>query len=150
MKKGNIVSGCIVIFIGVYVFFMTAGFPEGSNNVPGPAFFPRILAIIAIVLGAILVVQALINKADVEKINLHDENAKKSYITMGIIAIYLILFNKIGFLLLTPLLLFILIRFYGMKSIWKNAVISIMVTSVVYGVFVSLLSVPLPMGILMN
>lgn len=146
MKKGNIISSIICILIGLFILFESKDFPQGATGVPGPAFFPRILAYFVIGLSVLLIINTFIKRDD-RKITLLDKDSIKVYVTIGFLLAYLILLNFLGFIIATPIFLFSLIFFYIRKNILKNAIIAVLVTFLIYGVFSSLLAVPLPQGI---
>jgi len=52
--------------------------------------------------------------------------------------------DKIGFLYLTPFLIFSCAYLFGMKNLWLNIVLSIVVTISVYYVFSQVFKIPLP------
>lgn len=147
MKKGNIISSVILICLSIFILIQAKTFPKAGGNIPGPGFFPKILAIFLIGLSSALIILSYINKED-KKVVLIDKNNSKVYLTILIITIYLILMNIVGFLISTPILLFVLILVYGMKGYIKNVIISVFITVVIYGVFQVLLTVPLPSGII--
>ena len=146
MKKGNIISSVICILLGLFIIFETKDFPEGAAGVPGPAFFPRILAWVVIGLSILLIINTIVKRDD-RKITLLDKDSIKVYATIGFLLAYLLLLNVLGFVFATPIFLFSLIFFYIRKNIVKNAIISVAVTFLIYGVFSTLLAVPLPQGI---
>jgi putative tricarboxylic transport membrane protein len=63
------------------------------------------------------------------------------------IVLYILLADKVGFLLVAPLLLCFWLRAFGVR--WKTALIaSVITTAVIWYVFYKLLRVPLPWGVL--
>lgn len=150
MRKSNIISALVFILLGTYVFFKANTFPKlGGAQVTGPDFFPKILAIILIGLSLILFATTLGNKED-RAAGFVNPMAKKTYITILSLLIYILLINVLGFIIPTIAILFWLIRYYGMTSLPKIALISVLATLVFYGVFHLLLSVPLPTNIFLS
>jgi hypothetical protein len=146
MKKGNIISSIICILIGIFIIYATKDYPQGLQGVPGPAFFPRILSCVVIGLSILLLIKTYVKK-DGRKISIFDKDSIKVYVTIGFLLAYLIILDLIGFIISTPIFLFGLIFFYVRKNPLKNAVVALVVTFIVYGIFKVLLSVPLPQGI---
>lgn len=149
MKKGNIVSSIISILVAVFVLYETKDFPSGAQNVPGPAFFPRIIAILIIGLSGLLIVMTYIRKEE-RNINFTSKNDLKAYITIAIILVYIVLMNILGFIIATPLFLITMIYYYGMRNYVKNIIISVGVTALIFTIFKILLAVPLPQGIFLG
>lgn len=150
MRKSNIISAIIFILLGAYVLIEASTFPElGGDQVTGPEFFPSILAIILIGLSLILFLTSIGKKEDRE-MGFFNPIVFKTYLTILGLFAYILILNIMGFILSTIAILFILIRFYGMKSIPKLAIVSVVATFVLYGVFHLLLSVPLPTNIFLS
>jgi putative tricarboxylic transport membrane protein len=148
VKKGNMIISIILILIGIFVLFEISSFPSyEGGTITGPDFFPRILALTIIGLSLILFISTFISK-DESKTGLFDIYAIKAYITMVSILAYMVALNIIGFIFATPLFLFGLVRFYGMKHYPKLVLVSIVITGIIYSVFKLLLAVPLPTGII--
>ncbi len=149
MRKGNIIISCVFIVLGILVLLRVSTFPSiGQNQITGPAFFPRLLAIILIGLSAALFISNYRGTPDERSTGLFDIYAKNAYITMVALLGYLVIINIVGFIIATPILLFVLIRFYGMKNYPKVVLSSVIITGIIYGAFKLLLAVPLPTGII--
>lgn len=150
MKKSNIVISFVFILLGILVLLNVSTYPTisvGNEKLLGPAFFPGLLAMILIVLSILLI---LTNYKSTEQrsTGLFDSYSIKAYITMLGLVVYILLLNVVGFLIMTPILLFALIRFYGVKEYPKLVITSLLITVFIYIVFKILLAVPLPLGIL--
>ncbi|MDF2821061.1 MAG: hypothetical protein K0R15_1502 [Clostridiales bacterium] len=144
MRKGNLISAIIFIIIGIYVLIEVSTFPNlGGEQVTGPEFFPKILAIVLIVLSLILFISTILDKENRET-GLFNALATKTYITMFSLLAYVLLMGILGFIIPTIVFLIGMIRLCGMKSIPRIAIVSILATFVIYGVFQLLLAVPLP------
>lgn len=138
----------LFILIGIFVLIEITTFPSiGGGQITGPDFFPRILAFSLIGLSILLFISSMLSK-DESTTGLFEIYAIKAYITMVSLLVYMTLLNVIGFIIATPLFLFGLIRFYGMKHYPKLVLSSVLVTGIIYSVFKLLLAVPLPTGIL--
>ena len=148
MRKGNLILSCVLILLGIIVLISVSSFPSvGQNQITGPAFFPGLLALILIGLSVALFISNYMGKDD-RSTGLFDVYAKKAYITMAALFVYLIMINIIGFIIATPIILFGLISFYGMKGYPKVILSSVIITGIIYGAFKVLLAVPLPTGII--
>lgn len=148
MKRGNLISSFICMALSVYVIVQANTFPElGGSQVSGPGFFPKLWAVVLVGLSIILLGTSFYSHKN-SQVGLLSPESIKVYICMAALIGYIVLLNSIGFILVTPVFLFGLIRFFGMKSYDKIAVTSIVITLAVYGVFEILLAVPLPAGIL--
>ncbi|WP_058487037.1 tripartite tricarboxylate transporter TctB family protein [Defluviitalea phaphyphila] len=150
MRKANLISAFIFIVLSIYVISEASHFPNyGGSEVTGPGFFPIILSIILIVLSVLLIITSIFNK-DERNTGLFEKKAVKAYITILSLLIYVMLLKYVGFIILTLIFLFGLIRFYGMKNYIKISLSSIVATVSIYWIFKVLLSVPLPTGIFLS
>ena len=66
----------------------------------------------------------------------------------GILVLYILLLNPVGYLLTTLMLLFVIARLLGSRRILRDAVFSIVTTAVVYAFFNFVLKIGLPSGVL--
>ncbi len=124
-----------------------------QGDVIGPAFFPRLLTVLGILLGILLFVQGVPavkkDKAGNEG-NEVEEGGKGSDITAlvpaAMLLAYALVFESLGFLISTSLFLVITFRYLGHPS-WAGIVgYSAAVTAVVFGLFHYLLDIRLPLG----
>lgn len=148
VKKGNMIIAILFVLTGIWVIIEASTFPViGDGQITGPDFFPKVLASILIGLSILLFISTVLSKED-SVVGLFEIYALKAYTTMLALVIYMVLLNIIGFIFATPIFLFGLIRFYGMKHYPKIVLSAIVVTAAIYSVFKLLLAVPLPTGIL--
>jgi len=70
-----------------------------------------------------------------------------SFVTIGSVAAYILLADKLGFLIVGPLVLLALFLAYGVRPV-TAIVVAIAVTLVIHYAFYKLLRVPLPWGLL--
>jgi putative tricarboxylic transport membrane protein len=66
---------------------------------------------------------------------------------IGAVAFYIVLADRIGFLIVGPAILFVLFQVFGVRPA-RAAVVAIVATLVIWYAFYKLLRVPLPWGIL--
>lgn len=145
MKKANIFISILIGVIGILTLLEVKTFPTGQNNVVGPGFFPTIIAIILVALGVILFIQAITTKKEDDiKINLLGSENKMAYLVMLITLVYLVAMGFVGFILSSIVYLAVLIIMYGEKSKVKAVICSVGISLLIYFVFNTLLSVPLP------
>ena len=148
MKKANIVTSLIcIIFSLTVIIYSWAVFPKGSGGVPGPAVFPILIAVMMLLSGLVILVDAIRKDSD-EKIMLLEKDNIRVYITMGILVVYCILIPVIGFCVTSAIFLTVMIRWFSQKKIWVCILWAIVMSGVVYSVFTYLLKVSLRFGFL--
>jgi hypothetical protein len=141
------ISGLVIIGFSVFVFVQTAMFPDLDNQYLGPSFFPNVVAGILFLLGLILSIKGgirLLKKEDrLFSTFISATGYKNLLITNSLIVLYILLAEKLTFLISGFLLVFVLMKVLGSKT--ATAIIASAITvGIVYTLFVKILLVPLP------
>ncbi len=157
MRKANIISALIGMIVSGAAFGYTFTFKKFKNVAVGPEFFPRILAMLLFACCLILFVQNLIpllrNAGDGKKaptLSLRDKNMQKALLGLLIIVAFAILWNFLGFLIVTPLAVFAMILLLGKKSYLMNAIVAAGITILIFFAFKFLLGITMPLGFMEN
>lgn len=146
MKTGNWIAVLLFLFLSTAIWTMTAGFPPSDDpNIPGAAFFPRLIAMI---IAGLTVLMAIENVRTNDKSKLFDwtnPGLKRNFLLLIVSSVYCYLLGNIGFLILTPICLMIMMLIMELKGRlgWK-LFSSVAATVAIYLVFEVFLDVPLP------
>jgi putative tricarboxylic transport membrane protein len=142
LRADHIAGGAFVI-LGVLVFALSGELPFGTLSFPGSGFFPKLLAALLIVFGALLALRA-------------SESAPISGLDWGgfwhallivtATAMAALLYTRAGFLLTIFLLLVTVLIIIERKHVVPAVIFSASVTALAYSLFVFLLKSPLPRG----
>lgn len=141
-----------IVFLAVSVFLFGTTYTFRVANIEsggGPAFWPRILLGIIIVLEIVLIVLTYrkFKKGELKKEKDPEViNPQNLYIGIGAMALYILLINYLGFLISTILFMFAMMHFLQVK-LRRNIIVSLVGSYIIAYVFVGLLMVPLPQGI---
>jgi len=137
VKVPDLITGIMIIVIGIFVFFETASMPVISENTLGSAFWPRIVATLFSVFGALLIISSLFTKSTVSYFHLEagkKKNASDLGVIMAVLVLYGLVWNRLPFIATTPV--FILIAGKVMRMSKKNVIIlAILLTGLLYVVF---------------
>ena len=148
-RKAEIIWAIIfIIFAGVF-YYLTLDLRPSPGPDVGGAFYPRLLIYATLILSVKLLYNA-IKKEESKSEELFDfENGGFWKVVSVVIIsfIYLYLLDIVGFLILTPFYLFLLLTIIGAKNIPHRILISILTTGIVMYVFQNFLNVPFPSGI---
>lgn len=155
MRLRRVLSGdrlAALIFLAVVVVYGGAGFTLTASlqgDIVGPAFFPRILTVLGLMLGVVLFVRG--GRADAGKASAagtdHDRDSDVTALVPAALLVgYALLFQPLGFLLATPLFLFATFRYFGQKGWLVTAACALAITTVTFGLFRYLLDLRLPLG----
>ena len=142
-KTREMTIGISIIVVGAIFLIMSASIPTT------PAMYPRLMSIVAIILGALQFVAAL---------TLPPEKAEKDQLSrsmvvffeiLGVIVLHILLLGVAGFAVANLVLTFGLFIVLGYRRWLPMAVAAIGVTVLLYLVFRTALGIPLPTGILL-
>ncbi len=149
-KKAEIIWALIFIAFGAVFYYLTLDLRPSAGPDVGGAFYPRLLVYGTFILSLKLLYNALKkDKEESEELFDFEDGGFRDVILVIILSfIYLYLLKIIGFLLLTPVYLFLLLTIIEAKNFAYRIVISILTTAVVMYVFQNFLNVPFPAGIL--
>lgn len=134
----------------------------GSSADPGPVFWPRIVLAIVIVTALVNLGltyrrlradgKALLPKRSVvaagyrERFTDLSTEERQFYLTIGLLIVYLLALEPVGYLTVTPLFLFAFAWVTGYRYPVKLAVTSLVVSFVIFVGFRIYMNIPLPYG----
>lgn len=150
MKK-DMVNGIVCAVIGAAAIMIASQLP--ASNMAGdigPKVFPYIAGALLVVCGSL---QAVMNlKGPKEKTEFLDKNGWKRLLTLtGVLLVYVVCMKKIGFILPSILLLFILSTMFSQDNhvaLWKRVLFAIVLPLIIYVAFTKGLTLRMPMGVL--
>lgn len=149
MKKGNLILAGVFSLLGVATIIRSVSYPAGQDGIPGPGFFPIIIAVLMLLASASLVFTSLRTKPEADvALKLLTADNKRAYLTMGIMVVYVIVMPLLGFCVTSFLLLFGLIKWLSTYKPLICALVSALVVGLIYVVFGVVLGVSLSFGLL--
>jgi len=156
MKRDKYEAALLLVFSAVVYFILIPNqirfhgllFARSLN----PSFMPRIITIILLCLSILLfLVPSLEKESSTEEKGLKPQQGKKPWLfplVIGIIIAYIFSLKALGHLIASPLALVVLMTIMGGLRRWKMIIaVAVLVPASIYLLFVSLLSIPIPMGI---
>lgn len=149
-RRRNILIGILFFAVGVFISVSALGIKPRMKNDMGSGFYPLVLgfAIIAISLLRLITVFRQPRKNE-EKKELSD--LRGGWLTILLLCAYVLMFNKIGFLLSTAIYLFAQMWILTPRDKWSlslMSIVSIITPLFLYVMFVFALNIPLPKGML--
>lgn len=152
MKRADIIAGILGIALAVYVFVVTASFPEDKVVLMGPAFFPRMLAFGIAVFSLVLLVSAFFKRyLEKEKrlgLSFRDKGLQRAALSLAATALYCFGLEYLGFFVCSIAYLLFLMFLLKDRKYLQMVLTSIIVTGAVFIVFRSFLNITLPLGTL--
>ena len=150
MNKADRISGLFWLFFGILVSIESARLGLGTLRRPGPGFLFFYAGIFVSTMALIILVRALTAKkleGVREKIFALQSVRKAVYVLLAVF-LYALLMEPLGFIPVTLLLFFFILRIIEKKR-WAVATLtSIAVTAAAYLIFETALQSQLPKGIL--
>jgi hypothetical protein len=161
MGKNDYIGGGIFTALGVLIWALTWHFPvlmEAGGRHPGPSLFPRVLGTLFIFFSLIVILQGRRKSktppappAEVDEGGnvtlIGEENYFNAVLVIILIAAFIVLAERLGFIITGGAVLFILMWKLHVKPL-KSLIISAAVMCMIYSVFSKGLRVPLPHGFL--
>ena len=150
MKKANIISAVIGMIVSAAAFGYTFTFKQFKNVPVGPEFFPRVLAIALFIFCVLLLLTNLktseTNNKSAPTMSLKNRGMQKALAGLAIVVVYALLWEVLGFLIITPIAIFLMTLLLGKRSYIKMILIAIGATAIVFLAFKYLLGIQMPLG----
>jgi putative tricarboxylic transport membrane protein len=155
MRRRDLVSGLFFLLTGLTFIVGSFRYVTWDRYGPGPGFFPLALGVLFSALCLVLVVANVRNKKDkVLELAASDTLALssigKTIAYMVLLFGFYLFFNRLGCMVTIFLFMVITLLLFGKRSISVSLSLSALTAMMVYVIFVRLLGVPLPGGILQN
>jgi len=152
MKLADTVCALAGMAFSAGAFIKTFGFKRFKNVPVGPEFFPRYLAGGLFLCCLALLIQALARKPAGNRpapvLSLMDKGIQRLLAGIGIIILYALCWEPVGFLIVTPLAVFALMFLLGLRRFRVMIAFSLGASAVIFCAFRYLLGIDMPMGIL--
>lgn len=146
MKRSDAILGGGAALLGVAVFINSMSFPKMDDGTPGPSLFPQILAVLLVAFGVTIVFQSMRPHTKVDR-NYTTLSILKAGGVLLAIAAYILVVQKVGFLITATLILLGLMLMLGARlRVSLPAAVAIALFSLI--LFEKVLRVPLPPGLL--
>ena len=159
MKRITIdhVIAAVCLLLGTAVLILTQSFPQGAAStirLPGPSFFPNLLAIILIIIGIYEAVAGYLsgrNAGENRPVNiltsLKDPKSVTIFIILAMLIFFIFFLKILGFFVTSFIFLFVILHRLGVTW-WKDLITSLAFLLIVYIIFVEIFTTRFPSGIL--
>ncbi|WP_409968813.1 tripartite tricarboxylate transporter TctB family protein [Bengtsoniella intestinalis] len=133
--------------LGIWIYWLsqdllTATLGLGANG------WPRIIGILFMLLGVSQTVMVLRGGIKVKKVDFDWKESAPLLLTVGTSLVYVALLKTVGFPIMTPILMFLTMLYFGYRKYVKGIILSIIIPTVIYVLFTNVFYVFLPAGIL--
>ncbi|MBI4125112.1 MAG: tripartite tricarboxylate transporter TctB family protein [Deltaproteobacteria bacterium] len=147
----DLLAGLLFSLLGFYILFEIAYFPVDEGNIPGPRYWPRLIALGLILFGLWLAGSKIYSRRMTAiKPNLHHPHQRQVLTILVMTIFYILLWSLFGFFIPTVLFLlgtmFVLFPFQPKQKVRGSiriSIYSLLIALFVYGSFYLGLHVPL-------
>ncbi len=149
--KMDQIIGTVLVLCGIIVAVLISRFSVPmTQKYPGPKLLPAIAAFGFIVCGGGIFIESSITKKETKTVML-PAGWLKIGVCLGILCLYVLLMKYFGFLIMTPVILYVLSTLFakGYTCSWYGRLIyAVAVTGIVYVVYVYAFGLGLPAGMI--
>lgn len=147
MRYGKLVISAMFMALSLFTIYFANQLPDSRGGVPGPGSWPILISAIMFLAAFIVGFSAFREKENI-RLELFGDNQIRVYITMVALIVYFVCMNVIGFVVSTFVMLYSFITWFSNYNLLQRIGFSLVITSVVYGIFNYILQVPFRFGIL--
>ncbi len=148
-RAADIVLGCFFALLGIFIIYASTFITGGAAHRLPPRTFPMVVGILLLLCGSGLALKALtIRGADLAVPWPDNEGFRTIVVTLVSLVVYIAVMDQLGL----PLATFIYLTFsiwYLKRSEWLLAIVIALITAVIsYTLFIRLLGLSFPIGLL--
>ena len=151
-KARNLLTSVIFLAFGVFMLVQARAVPHKITSDVGSGYVPAFIAIcILVVAGAKLIITLVRKSPDDDKKETSDSSMTGGIVTVGIMLVYMLAFEPVGFVLSSAVFLFAMMNWFANNENRKPvlfAIISVVLPVVVDALFVFVIKMPLPKGLI--
>ena len=146
-------AGLLFLASGIYGFYYSVQLPMGRWNEPGPGVFPFTISLLLLISGAVWFIRGKRGKAEKregEKAGAFAflRNLATPLKIVGLTALFILVFNRVGYLITSSLYLFILLLWVSRYKVIVSAALAVGIGVGSWYFFAKILAVQLPQGFL--
>ncbi len=154
MKLDDSLNGLLAVILGLAMIIASRGMTQIAHIEYGPGFFPSIAGGGLMLAGLFLIIRRIAFQGGAVEglVQLRGQGIRGAFgflLIVSVVGAYILFINAVGFLLLTPILLFVLIYWFERRANLAAA-IAVFGTLIFHIFFYQLMSAPLPWGVLKN
>jgi putative tricarboxylic transport membrane protein len=147
------IASLLFLCTGIYGFYFSVQLPMGRWNEPGPGIFPFTLSVLLLISGAAWFIRG---KGEAKKGGEGEKVGAVAFIKnlatplkiVVLTALFILAFNRLGYLVTSSLYLFILLLWVSRYRVVFSAVLAVAIGVGSWYFFAKILVVPLPQGFL--
>jgi len=146
MKRLNQATSLSLMGFSILIITSSLKLGVGSLQAPGPGFMGFLVSILLVILSLIILIQES-KRGSGEKASFGWENLFKPFIITVALCIYALIFDTLGFLLSSFILMTVMLLISNPKKWYYHMLVAFIIVNVSYLVLCKLLRVVFPVGI---
>ena len=149
--KRDQISGLALVILGIVLFILIGQFSKPlTAEYPGPRLMPGIAAFGLVVCGLGIFVKGCTQKTE-DKVVITKAGLLRILISLAALWLYILGMRFLGFLIATPFLVYGLTTYFAKATkvetkLWVRIVFALVVTGVIWAMYVPLFGMELPVG----
>ena len=152
----QIIAPVIILALIIFAYVLSIDFNAPENGVLNPAYYPRLLIYIILVMTISVIVMEFLKNKKVNSVKSEEssdsDNASKREKALTLkfisaIVLYALVLKVLGFVIATALFLISSMTVLGYKNYKNMIILTVFVTAIIYFGFSSILNVRFPSGI---
>ncbi|WP_321992769.1 tripartite tricarboxylate transporter TctB family protein [Marispirochaeta aestuarii] len=149
MAKANVVIGSIFFLLALLMFAVALDFPRPQVSGLSPRVFPQFVAVCTMIFSAMLIVKNVRLLAGKDTVVQEKKKPDSQFaVRFGVFSaagiLYVLLIDKIGYLIATPILIAATMLLFNEKRRYRVLLVSVLTTLILYMLFRMVFRVPLP------
>ena len=147
MRRHDLISSTLLLFVGLFTVVLAPEYDLGTASAPGAGLMPFLSGGLMCIFAILTFIKAYRHRSGEVKKIWADIQFRKLIFVLFMLLAYTLSIEKVGFLVCTFLLIFLLLRFVDPRS-WLTSLIAGGLTSILsYLLFETWLQAQLPRGI---
>ena len=149
--KRDQITGLALVILGIVLFVLIGQFKKPMTaEYPGPKLMPGIAAFGLVVCGLGIFVKGCMQKT-ADAVVIAKAGMLRIVITFAALCLYILGMKYLGFLIVTPFLVYGLTTYFAKSTgvetkLWVRIVFALVVTGVIWAMYVPLFGMELPVG----
>ena len=151
-KKRNLITSVIFLVFGAFMLVQSLAVPHKIPSDVGSGYVPAFISICLLVVSGAKLILTLLDKDPADDVvKASGWSMKGGIVTMAIMLVYMLTFEPVGFILSSIVFLFALMNWFANNENRKPilfAIIAIVLPIAIDALFVFVIKMPLPKGLI--
>jgi len=144
--RQDFIGGALALAFGAFMLDKALDYPMGSMLRMGPGFFPAVLSVLIIVLGAALTLHAFIRRSARPRSSLLEIRLRPVVMISIAVVLFVLLIERFGIVPATMTLVLVSSLAGARARPWRILITAVVTTAAIYVIFIVVLQMPWPVA----